>query len=168
MLVVGFVIPLAASPPVCFLAFLAASIVPFFAGKSRRVIDPIAGFQHKTLLSPKDLHSWAAVVCFAGGYQKAYDRYVNEAGRGFDEKLPLVLSQIKAINYIHAWKVLFLLLGGLLAFSIYDTFSSGRAVIWHAPVVTGCAMGVIWGYSLGVYRLWRTCRRFKSRGGVPL
>jgi len=62
----------------------------------------------------------------------------------------LVFSQIKAINYIHAWKVLVSLLGGLLAFDIYDTFFAGKGVIWQSPVAAGLAMGVIWGYSFGL------------------
>jgi hypothetical protein len=168
LLCATFLIPLAISPPSCLFAFLIAAIVPFLAAQSRRVDDPIASIPEHTVLSPEDFHAWARLVCASDRYEAEYSRHIYDARRGFDQKLPVVFSQIKAINYIHAWKVLSIVLLGLLAFGICDVFFAAQSVRWREPVASGLAMGVIWGYSLGLYRLWRVCRRYKSTGDLPL
>jgi len=166
LLVVPVITVLVFSPPLCLLFFLVGALVPFFTGKSRTVIDPVADIPERARLSPSDFHLWADLVTSTGDYQRKYDRFVYDSSRGFDEKLPLVFSQIKAINYIHAHKVLFALLLGLNAFCVYDVFFSNQT--FTSPIVTGLCLGIVWGYSLGVFTLWRTCRKFKGTSDLPL
>lgn len=166
LLIPPVVVTLFFSPPASFFAFLAASVIPFFAGKSRRVTDPVAGVSTRSELSPSDFHAWAKLVCSLNEYNRAYSQYVYDSNRGYDEKLPLTFSQIKAINYIHAWKVLLFILLVLDAFCLYDLFFSNKTV--ESPVPVGIMIGILWGYALGVYVLWRKCRRYKASGDLPL
>jgi uncharacterized integral membrane protein len=166
LLVPPVVVTLFFSPPTCFFAFLAASVIPFFAGKSRRVTDPVAGIPTRNELSPSDFHAWAKLVCSSEEYKRAYDQYVYDANRGYDQKLPLTFSQIKAINYVHASKVLLFILLALDAFCLYDLFFSNHT--FQSPVLLGIMIGILWGYALGVYVLWRKCRRYKVSGDLPL
>ena len=160
------VVAFAFSTPACFFSFIAASIIPFFSGKSRRMRDPVAGIFEVTSLSPNDFHKWAKFVCASNQYEQLYFRYVLDAKKGVDKKLPITFSQIKAINYIHAWKIILVLLIPLNVFCLYDLFWSNLS--FHSPLLIGAAIGVLWGYSLGVYVLWRTCRRYKSPGDLPI
>jgi hypothetical protein len=160
------VVTSAFSPPVCFFTFAVASVVSFFAGKSRRVTDPVAGLPTPTLLAPNDFHAWAKLVCATHEYQQAYGQYVYDANRGYDQKLPLLFSQIKAINYIHAWKVLLVVLLAVDAFCLHDLFFSNWTL--QAPVAVGSMIGILWGYALGVYVLWQKRRRYKVPGDLPL
>ena len=148
------------SPPACFFSFLMALIIPFFAGKSRRVSDPVAGILRHTILSPSDFHEWAKLVCSSGQYERDYESHVYDSNRGYDQKLPLVFSQVKAINYIHAWKVLLFLLIPINAFCIWDLFYSN--LTFRAPIPIGITIGSIWGYAFGIYVLWRSCRLYKN------
>ena len=74
LLVLPVMVTFAFSPPACFFAFLIASVIPFFVGKSRRVTDPVAGIPPRSVLSPSDFHAWAKLVCATDEYQHAYDR----------------------------------------------------------------------------------------------
>jgi uncharacterized integral membrane protein len=126
----------------------------------------VAGIPTASVLTPQDFHAWAKLVCAADEYQHAYNRYVYDADRGYDQKLPLVFSQIKAINYVHAWKILLLILLALNAFCLYDLFYSNQT--FRAPVAVGAMIGILWGYALGIFVLWRHCRRYKEPGDLPL
>lgn len=160
------VVAFAFSPPAYFLTFLAAAVIPFFSARSRRVTDPVAGIPTASVLAPQDFHAWAKLVCATDEYQRAYNLYMYDADRGYDQKLPLVFSQIKAINYVHAWKILLLILLTLNAFCLYDLFYSNQA--FRAPVAMGAMIGILWGYAIGVFALWRQCRRHKKQGDLPL
>ena len=166
LLVPPVVVTLFFSPSTCLFAFLTASVIPFFAGKSRRVTDPVAGIPTRRELSPRDFHEWAKLVCSSDRYSRAYDQYVYDTSRGYDKKLPITFSQIKAINYIHAWKVLLFVLLALDTFCLYDLLFSNQTV--KSPVPVGIMIGILWGYALGVYVLWRKCRRYKMSGDLPL
>lgn len=139
------------SPPVCFFAFLVASVIPFFAGKSRRVTDPLAGISTPSELSPRDFHEWAKLVCSSNRYSRAYDLYVYNTNRGVNQKLQVTLSQIKAINFIHAWKFVLFVLLALDTFCLYDLFFSNQIV--DSPVLLIIMVGILWEYALGVYVL---------------
>ena len=150
------IIALAFSPPIYLVTFMGASVLAYFAGNSRRVTDPVVGIGPRTMLCPEDFHRWAFLVCTSDRYMKAYEGYVYSK-RGYDEKLPLVFSQIKAINYVHVWKVLILLLVVLDVFLIYDLYYSN--LTFAAPIAVGSVTGILFGYSLGLYQLSRQCRR---------
>ncbi len=154
------------SSSACFFSFLIALIIPFFVGKSRRVSDPLAGLK-RTVLSPNDFHKWAKLVCFSKKYERTYENYVYDSNRRYYRKLPLVFSQVKAINYIHAWKILLILLTPINIFCIWDLFFSN--LTFRVPIQIGIVIGIIWGYALGIYILWRLCRRYKNpRDNLPI
>lgn len=154
------------SPPECFLSFITMCLISFLPGKSRRVQDPVSGIFEFAYLSPRDFHEWAKLVCTSNRYEKLYLQYVLNAKEGVKNKLPFTFSQIKAINYIHAWKVIIILLIPLNIFCLYDLLWSNQS--FRSPILVGATTGVLWGYSLGIYVLWRTCRRYRSPGDLPM
>lgn len=166
LLVPPVVVTLFFSPPACLFAFWAASVIPFFAGKSRRVTDPVAGVPARSELSPRAFHEWAKLVCSSDRYSRAYYQYVYDTNRGYDQELSATFSQIKAINYIHAWKVLLFVLLALDTFCLYDLFFSNLTDT--SPIPVGIMIGILWGYALGVYVLWRKGRCHKISGDLPL
>lgn len=151
------------SPRPLSYAFAASLVIPFFAAKSRRVSDPVLGIPTNSLLSPREFHNWAMMVC-TRAYGVSYDRYTLDPNRFVDTKLPLVFSQVKAFNYVHARTVLLLLLITLDAYCVYDVLKGGQAL--HSPIPVGAMMGIAWGYTAGLYNLWVQCGRYAARDDV--
>ncbi len=163
LLAIPVVIMLCFSAPICLLFFIIAAVPLVLLGKSRTVTDPIYGITEPTTLSPNQFHIWADTVVSSRKYKRLYDIFVLDSERGFDEKLPLVFGQIKAINYMYAYKILLILLIGLNAFCVYDLFYSD--LTFSLPTVMGLVIGTIWGYALGIFLLWRVC--WKTKGPAP-
>jgi hypothetical protein len=159
VLVVLFAIPVVTAiffaPPAFLAVFIVASIISFLRGKSRAVTDPIYGLADRTKLSPRDFQEWAATVVSSSRYAKAFESFVNNPEVGFDRKLLLQGTQLKAIIHAHAPQHIFVALLLVGAFCVYDTIYG--FTIFRAPLLTGFAVGVVWGYGLGIFRRWTEC-----------
>jgi len=166
LLAIPVITVFAFSSPICLVFFLVGAIPTFLYGMSRAVVDPVFGIEKRTTLSPQEFHRWANVVTSVGPYQIQYEVYVYDPSRGYDEKLPLVFAQIKAANYVYAHKVLLIILVVLDAFCAHDVLFSDKT--FSIPIVSGLLIGSLWGLALGIFVLWRTCRKAKGDSRLPL
>lgn len=161
ILVVLFAIPVATAtffaPPAFLVVFIVASIISSFRGKSRAVTDPIYGLANRTELSPSDFREWATTVVSSSRYAKTFESFVNNPEVGFDRKLLLQGTQLKAIIHTHAPQHISVALLLVSALCAYDTIYG--LTIFRVPLLTGFAIGMVWGYSLGVFRRWTECER---------
>lgn len=166
LLAIPVITVFAFSSPICLVSFLVGAIPTLLYGMSRTVVDPVFGIENRTTLSPQEFHRWADVITSAGPYQRQYEAYVYDPSRGYDGKLPLVFAQLKAANYVHAHKVLLIILVVLDAFCVHDVLFSDKT--FTMPIVIGLLIGSLWGLALGIFVLWRTCRKAKGDSRLPL
>jgi hypothetical protein len=165
LLLLPLLFGLGAAPPVFFNTFLLVALIPFIAALSRAVTDPVSGINRPTKLSPGQFHQWANFVCSGREYQEMYMQYMLDENRSPGSKLPAMPSQLQAIAYVHAWKILLLFLIPLNAFELFDLFRGNLA--YQIPIPMGGFTGMFWGYSIGLYILWRTCQHAQAKGAIP-
>lgn len=139
--------------------FAAAALILFFVGRSPYIFDPTSDIWDGGAYSSRYFGNWAQEVTSSRASREALSRFLREPSLGFLTRLGLRLSFFRAWIYVHAVPVVVLLAGALLVFDGYEMFFSGHGLVWAWPLPVGAVMGLLWGYSAGLYRLWQRANR---------
>lgn len=150
-------------PLPCLGAFAGAAVLPFLFGRARSVYDPVSDLHEFGNLAPKHFHAWATRVCTPSRYGPSRERYRKSHRVSLRMMVGMFYSRVKAVTYVHAFKILIPFSAALLAFEVQQFFG-GHTVVWADPIPTGIGMGMVWGFIVGLLSLRHSCRRFQTFG----
>jgi hypothetical protein len=177
LLICGFVATVLFFPLTYVAGFVPASLIAYRYGRLRNVFDPIFDYWGLIYVSPRQFHRWATRVCSSEGFKAAEKKFFEQRELRLRGRIRLAVERARAGFYFRGRILLPLIALALLLFCVPQALlvmqqprvwlgfnvlqifliANQPRVSWAIAVPLGVFVGLIWGYTLGMFVLYRKC-----------
>ena len=177
LLICGFLASALFFPLTYVAGFVPATLIAYRYGRLRNLFDPIFDYWGLVYVSPRQFHRWAIRVCSSEGFKAAEKKFFEQRELRFSGRIRLAVERARAFFYFHGRILLPLVSLAILLYCLpqaliffkqprnwWDFSVQQLFIVWNQPrvwwgyaVPLGVIAGLVWGYTVGMFVLYRKC-----------